>query len=69
MSDLKIARLSNEAMKEINDLEQDIGVNLIAYYVEDNDYANLSDDVVLKIKKLEQKLNIILLAYPHTKSA
>lgn len=69
MSDLKIAKLSEGEIKEIKHLEKLIGVSLVAYLEENNDYANLDQESVKKIKALENKLGILLLAYPEDKAA
>ena len=69
MSDFKLANLDEATMKEIQQLEVDLEVNLVAYQVEDNTYADIPADYLERIKKLEKKLGIILLAYPKTKAA
>ena len=69
MSDLKLANLNDKSIKEIQKLEQDIGVNLVAYIQEDNIYATISPKNLEKIKKLEESLGLIILAYPSSKAA
>ncbi|MHC1585486.1 MAG: hypothetical protein ACXQS7_04410 [Candidatus Syntropharchaeia archaeon] len=46
-------------IKEIQELEKELGVILVAYHT----YANLTPDQLEKIKKLEKKLNVTLLAF------
>ncbi len=69
MSDLKLANLDQKSMVEIEELELKLGVNLIAYKVENNEYADLNDENILKLNELEKKLGVILLAYPLDKVA
>lgn len=69
MSDFKLAKLDQNIMKEIQELEVDLGVNLVAYQVEENSYADIPPDKLKRIKELENKLGIILLAYPKSKAA
>lgn len=69
MSDFKLAKLDEELMSEIQELEADLGINLVAYKVEDNTYADIPPEYLERIKALEKKLGIILLAYPKSKAA
>ena len=69
MSDFKLAKLSEEQVNEILELEQEIGISLVAYQVEDNSYANLPEEKLNKVRLLEKKLGIVLLAYPTKKAA
>lgn len=69
MTDLKLANLTKKHLKEIADLEDELGINLVAYVKEDNSYANIDAKSINKIKELEKKLGIIILAYPIKKSA
>ena len=69
MSDFKLANLDPTIMKEVQELEVDLGVNLVAYQVEDNSYADMPPEKLKRIKELENKHGIILLAYPKSKAA
>ena len=69
MTDIKLANLPNEIIEEIKELENELGISLIAYVSEDNSYAQLSEEEIKKVKLLESKLKIILLAYPTKKAA
>lgn len=69
MSDFKIASLTEQQINEILELELEIGINLVAYQIEDNQYAHLSQEVLVKVRRLEKKLGIVLLAYSEKKAA
>lgn len=69
MTDIKLAKIKDDQVHLIEELEAELGISLVAYCVEDNDYANLGGDALRKIKELEKKLGVILLAYPNEKAA
>ena len=69
MSDFKLAKLAPGNQKKIEELETNLGVNLVAYCVEENAYANLDEKKLELIKDLETELGIIILAYPKQKAA
>ena len=69
MPDFKIAKLKQNEMNEIKILENEIGIRLVAYQHEDNNYASLDNFHIEKIKKIEKKLNIVILAYPEKDAA
>ena len=56
MTDIKLAKMSDEQMKCIKDLEDELGVNLVAYSIENNVYAQLGGESLRKIKELEAKM-------------
>ena len=69
MPDFKIAKLKENEMNEIKLLENEIGISLVAYHHEENNYASLDKVHIEKIKKIEKKLNIVILAYPKKDAA
>ena len=69
MSDLKLAKLTKEQVKEIQELESLLGVSLVAYFEENNRYADLDQNSIDKLKDLERKLGIVILAYPLSKAS
>ena len=69
MSDFKLAKLAPEKQRKIEELENNIGLNLVAYCVEENTYAYLNEKNLKLIKDLENELGIIILAYPRQKAA
>lgn len=59
---LKIAQLDAEDVEKVTELEESLGVHLMAY--EDGfSLASLSDQQMETIKSLEEKLGVVLLAF------
>ena len=59
---LKIAHLEEEAINEINQLEETLGVQVMAYQSGVN-IANLDESQMDALKTLEDKLGVVLLAF------
>ena len=69
MSDLKLAKLSQEQIKEIQDLERKLGVSLVAYFEENNRYADLDQKSIDALRDIEKRFGIVILAYPLSKAS
>ncbi|MCW7076700.1 MAG: hypothetical protein ACXQS6_06990 [Candidatus Syntropharchaeales archaeon] len=56
---MQVKQLSEEEVKEVQALEKDLGVVLVAY----TRYADLDADATKKVQALEEKLGLTLLAF------
>jgi hypothetical protein len=58
---MKIAQLDDERLAKLRDVENELGVYLVAFQME-KPQANLSDDQVRRLYVLEEELGVILVA-------
>lgn len=61
---VKIAQLDEERLAKLRDLENDLGIYLVALQLE-QPLTNLSDDQVRRLHVLEEELHVTLVAHQH----
>jgi hypothetical protein len=60
---LKFAELDNERLRQVQALENELGVTLLALEPARLRLAALSDEQMARVQQLEERLNVILIAY------
>jgi len=56
---MQVKQLTEDEIKEVQALEKELGVILVAY----NRYADLDPEALKKVQELEEKLGVTLLAF------
>jgi hypothetical protein len=62
----QVAKLSNEGVNQVKDLEKELDVVLIAY--KPMEFAKLSDDQVKEIQGVEKDIKATVIAYRRAKT-
>ncbi len=60
---VKLASIDQERTKMIKDLENKLGICLVAYENNDSPFAGLSEDQLAEIRQMEKETGLTLLAY------
>jgi hypothetical protein len=55
--------LSNQDVSDMQRLEREMGVILLAWYKQPMQFAKLNDEQVEKLRKLEESLDTTIIAY------
>ncbi|MBT6326087.1 MAG: hypothetical protein HOJ35_08960 [Bdellovibrionales bacterium] len=60
---VKLASIDQERTKMIKDLENKLGICLVAYENDESPFAGLSEDQLSEIRKMEEQTGLTLVAY------
>lgn len=62
----KFASLNNEQMAQLQALEEELGVSLLAFEIDRTRLAKLNEEQLARLHASEEKLGVILVAYQQT---